>query len=256
VLNGTPGQPATPSISTEEVLRSESLEKDFRGIVAVNDVSVGVSRGELLGIIGPNGAGKTTLFNLIAGALQPTSGKVYFRDRDITRLSPHKRLRIGIARTFQLIHPFASLTVFENIMVAATGSGLGTREARRQTAEVVDRLGMNQLSGRSAGSINAVEGKRLEIARAIVTKPTVLLLDEVFSGLNSEEVAELAELVEELRQSQVAIMLIEHNVGAIRRSAQRMIAMAEGRIISQGTPEVVLNDPAVVENYIGTGTRA
>jgi branched-chain amino acid transport system ATP-binding protein len=256
VLNGTPGQPGIQTIPTEEVLRSTSLQKDFRGIVEVDDVSVGVSRGELLGIIGPNGAGKTTLFNLIAGALQPSSGKVYFRGRDITRLPPHKRLRIGIARTFQLIHPFASLTIFENIMVSATGSGLGTREARTHTAEIVERLGMHNLSGRSAGSINAVEGKRLEIARAIVAKPTVLLLDEVFSGLNSEEVAEMAELVEELRQSGVAIMLIEHNVGAIRRSAQRMIAMAEGKIISQGSPEDVLSDPAVVENYIGTRTRA
>ena len=141
-------------------------------------------------------------------------------------------------------------------MVAATGSGLGTREARTRTSETLERMGMSALSGRSAGSINAVEGKRLEIARAIVTRPTVLLLDEVFSGLNADEVAELAELVEELRQSGVAIMLIEHNVGAIRRSAQRMIAMAEGRIISQGSPDDVLNDPAVVENYIGTRTRA
>jgi branched-chain amino acid transport system ATP-binding protein len=222
----------------------------------VGGVSVGVSRGELLGIIGPNGAGKTTLFNLIAGALQPSSGKVYFRGRDITRLPPHKRLRIGIARTFQLIHPFTSLTIFENIMVSATGSGLRTREARVRTAETVERLGMRDLAGRPAGSINAVEGKRLEIARAIVTKPTVLLLDEVFSGLNSDEVVELAELVEELRQSGVAIMLIEHNVGAIRRSAQRMIAMAEGQIISQGLPDDVLSDPAVVENYIGTRARA
>jgi branched-chain amino acid transport system ATP-binding protein len=255
-LSRSPGPPGTPSTPAEEVLRSESLEKDFRGIVAVAGVSVGVRPGELLGIIGPNGAGKTTLFNLIAGAFQPSSGKVYFRGRDITRLPPHKRLRIGIARTFQLIHPFVSLTIFDNIMVSATGSGLGTRQARAQTAETVERLGMGDLAGRSAGSINAVEGKRLEIARAIVTSPTVLLLDEVFSGLNVDEVLELAELVEELRQSGVAIMLIEHNVGAIRRSAQRMIAMAEGKVISQGLPDDVLSDPAVVENYIGTRARA
>jgi len=255
VLNGSPTHAGPQLTPTDEVLRSESLRKDFRGIVAVDGVSVGVSRGELLGIIGPNGAGKTTLFNLIAGAFHPSSGKVFFQGSDITRFPPHKRLRIGIARTFQLIHPFASLTLFENIMVSATGSGLSTREARAQTSETVERMGMTALAGRSAGSINAVEGKRLEIARAIVTRPTVLLLDEVFSGLNSDEVAELAELVEELRQSGVAIMLIEHNVGAIRRSAQRMIAMAEGRVISQGSPEDVLSDPAVVENYIGTRTR-
>jgi branched-chain amino acid transport system ATP-binding protein len=256
VLSGSAGPPAAKSVPSEELLRAESLKKDFRGIVAVDDVSVGVSRGELLGIIGPNGAGKTTVFNLIAGAFQPSSGKIYFRGRDITRLPPHKRLRIGIARTFQLIHPFASLTISENIMVAATGSGLGTRHARVRTAETIERMGMTDLAGRSAGSINAVEGKRLEIARAIATQPTVLLLDEVFSGLNADEVVELAELVEDLRQSGVAIMLIEHNVGAIRRSAQRMIAMAEGKIISQGLPDDVLSDPAVVENYIGTRARA
>jgi branched-chain amino acid transport system ATP-binding protein len=240
----------------EEVLRSESLRKDFRGIMAVDDVSVSVSRGELLGIIGPNGAGKTTLFNLIAGAIKPSSGRVIFLGRDVTRFPPHKRLRIGISRTFQLIHPFRSLTIFENIMVSATGSGLRNRAARTQTSDVIERLGMERLARRSAGSINAAEGKRLEIARAIVTKPTVLLLDEVFSGLNSDEVADLAPLVEELRQSGVAIMLIEHNVGAIRRVAQRMVAVAEGRIISQGSPEEVLNDSAVMENYLGTRASA
>jgi branched-chain amino acid transport system ATP-binding protein len=233
------------------VLRVEELRKDFRGVIAVIDASLEVYANEVLGIIGPNGAGKTTLFNLIAGTFRPTRGKVMFGSRDITRLPPHRRLRLGIARTFQLIRPFPSLTVYENVYVAATGSGRRGGQARDATWATLSRFGLTAIADRLGGSINAVEGKRLEIARAAVTEPRVILLDGVFAGMNSEEVGELSEIVSSMRTPTTAVMLIEHNVGAIRSVAQRAMAMTEGAIICEGTPDEVLGNQLVMESYLG-----
>jgi branched-chain amino acid transport system ATP-binding protein len=244
--------PLTEALPRAEVLlRTEAVGKTFRGVVALADASVEVREGEILGVIGPNGAGKTTLFNLIAGMFPPTSGRVLFRGRDITSMPPHRRLRLGIARTFQLIKPFASLSVYDNILVGATGRGRPARAGRARADEIVARLGLDRLAAQPAGSVNAVEGKRLELARALATDPVVILLDEIFSGLNADESADLAAIVSALPAHGHTVLMIEHNIGAIRSVSRRVIALSAGQVVSEGTPEAVLTDPKVVTSYLG-----
>jgi len=234
-----------------ELIRVEHLRKHFRGVAAVADVSLAVSEHEALGIIGPNGAGKTTVFNLIAGAIRPDSGRVILAGRDITRLGGHRRLRRGLARTFQLVHPFPSLTVRENLIVSATGSGMSLRAARLRADKLLATFTMTGMAARPAGTLNAAEGRRLEIARAAAARPQVILLDEIFTGLSTGEVADLATLVTDLRRGGMTILIIEHNVTAIRTVADRVVAMQAGRVICEGDPAAVFSDPRVVESYLG-----
>jgi branched-chain amino acid transport system ATP-binding protein len=233
------------------LLRADSIGKTFRGVAALSGASLEVSEGEILGIIGPNGAGKTTLFNVIAGVFRPTSGRVVFRGRDITSLPPHRRLRLGIARTFQLIKPFASMSVYENVVVGATGRGRSVRAARGRADEVVEQLGLGRFAAQSAGSVNGGEGKLLELARALAGDPVVILLDEIFSGLNADEAADLAAIVSGLPAEGHTVLMIEHNIGAIRAVSQRVLALSAGVVISEGSPEAVLTDPEVVTSYLG-----
>jgi branched-chain amino acid transport system ATP-binding protein len=233
------------------LLRADSIGKTFRGVAALSGATLEVSEGEILGIIGPNGAGKTTLFNVIAGVFRPSSGRVVFRGRDITSLPPHRRLRLGIARTFQLIKPFSSLSVYDNIVVGATGRGRSVKAAKARADEVVEQLGMGRLAAQSAGSVNGSEGKLLELARALATDPVVILLDEIFSGLNADEASGLAAVVSELPGQGHTVLMIEHNIGAIRAVSQRVIALSAGVVVSEGSPEAVLTDPEVVTSYLG-----
>lgn len=241
---------------TDGVLRTVAATKYFRGVHALVDVTMEVHQGEILGIIGPNGAGKTTLFNVIAGAVKATSGRVYLGSRDITSTPTHRRARLGIARTFQLIKPFGSLSTLDNLVVAATGTGASTREALERAAAIVDELDLKRCAPLDASALNVVEGKRLELARALATKPKVLLLDEIFSGLNADEVATLGEFVGALPRRGITVVLIEHNVSAIRGVTQRVIALEAGSVISEGSPEQVFDDPRVVEAYLGRRASA
>lgn len=238
------------------LLRTASATKVFRGVTALSNVSIEVAAQEILGIIGPNGAGKTTLFNVIAGGIPVTSGRVYFDGRDITRLPPHRRARLGIARTFQLIKPFASLSSYDNVVVGATGGGMSTRKARRRADEVVEQLALGPRANLPAGLLNAVEGKRLEIARALAVGPRAILLDEVFSGLSEDEVAELGELVRALPAHGLTVLLIEHNVSAIRSVTERVIALTAGEVVAEGTPDEVFSNAKVVESYLGQHAHA
>jgi branched-chain amino acid transport system ATP-binding protein len=233
------------------LLSAQSIGKSFRGVAALSGASLEVAEGEILGIIGPNGAGKTTLFNVIAGVFRPSTGRVVFRGRDITSLPPHRRLRLGIARTFQLIKPFVSMSVYENIVVGATGRGRSARAARARADEVVEQLGLGRLAPQSAGSVNGAEGKRLELARALATDPVVILLDEIFSGLSADESAELAAIVSALPGQGQTVLMIEHNIGAIRAVSQRVLALSAGQVVSEGAPTAVLTDPKVVTSYLG-----
>jgi branched-chain amino acid transport system ATP-binding protein len=233
------------------LLHADSIAKSFRGVKALDGTSLEVAEGEIVGVIGPNGAGKTTLFNVIAGVFRPSSGRVFFRGRNITRLPPHRRLRLGIARTFQLIKPFGSLSVYENIVVGATGAGLSTRVARARADEVVEQLGLGRFAAQSASSVNGGEGKLLELARALATDPAVILLDEIFTGLNADESAELAAIVSALPDQGHTVLMIEHNIGAIRAVSQRVVALSAGVVVSEGSPEAVLTDPEVVTSYLG-----
>jgi branched-chain amino acid transport system ATP-binding protein len=237
------------------LLRTSSVSKRFRGVVALSDASIRLEQGEILGIIGPNGAGKTTLFNVIAGAMRPSSGTVTFRGRDITRMPADRRLRLGLARTFQLMKPFASLTVYDNIVVGATGSGLSKRRAQARADEIVELLGMSRIASRSAGAINAVQAKRLELARALSAQPVVVLLDEIFSGLRADEVDDLAAQVRALPARGQTVMMIEHNLPAIRSVSERVLALSAGAVISEGRPADVFDDPEVVSSYLGKRSR-
>lgn len=238
------------------VLRTEGVGKAFGGFVALKDVSVQARAGEILGIIGPNGAGKTTLFNLIAGAFAPTTGRILFDGSDITKAPPHRRVRKGIGRTFQLIRPFGSMSIRDNVVAAGLGSGARMAEARRRADSLLDRLGLARIGAKRATDINAVEGKRLEVARALATEPRLILLDEIFSGLNTGEVDELIGLVRELRENGLAVLVIEHNVRAIRAVADHVVAFDAGRLVSEGDADHVLNDPHVIESYLGQHARA
>jgi len=240
----------------DEVLRTERLSKSFRGIAALKDVSVRVHEREIVGVIGPNGAGKTTLFNLLAGAMRPSEGAVHFAGRDITRKTAHRRLRLGIARTFQHIKPFESLTVRENVEVGATGSGASARVAAKRADALLDQLQLHDLAALPASSVNAVEGKRLELARALATSPRVVLLDEIFTGLNEEEAAELSAIVRALPEQGLTVLMIEHNIGAVRSVAQRVLAVTAGELVAEGDADTVLNNPHVVESYLGRRTHS
>jgi branched-chain amino acid transport system ATP-binding protein len=232
-------------------LEARAVGRRYGGLQAVADVSMTVHQGEIVGILGANGAGKTTLFNILSGAVRASSGDVLLNGRTITRLAPHRRLRMGIARTFQLIQPFTSMTVFENVLVSALGSGAKRSVALDRSEAVLQRLGMASLGPKPARDVNAVEGKRLEVARALVTEPTFVLLDEIFAGLNSEETEDLIQIVRSIRDGGVTVLIIEHSIHAIRQLADRVIGMESGRVISEGTPDEVLADPAFVESYLG-----
>jgi branched-chain amino acid transport system ATP-binding protein len=243
------------SAARAEVVRTDRLTKAFHGVAALADVSLTVREREVVGIIGPNGAGKTTLFNLVAGAVKPTSGTVYLRGRNITSKAAHRRLRLGIARTFQHIKPFGSMTVRENVEVGATGSGASRRVARARADRLIDELRLGGLADLSAGEVNAVEGKRLELARALATDPSVILLDEIFTGLNEEEADDLARSVRSLPGAGLTVLMVEHNIGAVRAVAERVLAFTAGRLVAEGDPDTVLKNPDVVESYLGSRTR-
>jgi branched-chain amino acid transport system ATP-binding protein len=252
----TASSAAEAEAGSELLLVADEVGKKFGGVWAVADVSLRVPRHEILGIIGPNGAGKTTLFNLIAGAFPPSAGRMTFRGQDITRHPPHRRARRGIGRTFQLTRPVRSLSVADNLRLAALASGAKPADARQRTDQTLAYLGLGGLRGKLGAELNAVEAKRLEVGRALVISPSLLLLDEIFSGSNADEVDELIDLVRQLRQDGLTVLVIEHNVRAIRAVADRVVAMNAGQVISEGTAEDVFGDPQVVESYLGQHSKA
>jgi branched-chain amino acid transport system ATP-binding protein len=236
------------------VLELRAVSKSFGGVAAVKAVDLAVAEGEIVGLIGPNGAGKTTLFNLVTGAYLPTGGSIGFLGRDITRLPPHVRCKLGIARTFQLVRPFPHLSVLENVTI---GSIYGRSPApSRHAAEVTARglLGLLGLADRErmlAKSLTLVDRKRLELARALATQPRLLLLDELLSGLNPSEVIAAMGLVRRIHASGVTVVMVEHLVKAVFGVSHRVVVLSAGEKIAEGTPEQVAHDPRVVDAYLG-----
>ena len=223
--------------------------------MAVKSVELSVNEGEILGLIGPNGAGKTTLFNLITGTFRPTRGTVLFDGRDITRLAPHARCKLGIARTFQLVRPFPNLSVLDNV---AIGSVYGREPARsRRAAELaayqtLEMLGLVERAQHLAKSLTLVDRKRLELARALATHPRLLLLDELLAGLNPSEVVLAMDLVRRIRDSGITIIMVEHLVKALFGVSDRVAVLSAGEKLSEGRPEAVAQDPRVIDAYLGT----
>ena len=240
-----------------ELLSLDGISKRFGSIVVADALDLSVQSTEALGILGPNGAGKTSLFGLISGTLRPDHGRVTFRGEDLTDLPPQRRCRKGIARSFQIPQPFARMTVLENLLVAAAfGRNLAEAEAYRHCVATLERCGLVGKANRLAGALTLLDRKRLELARALASQPTLLLLDEVAGGLVEHECAELIALIKEVRKEGVAIVWIEHIVHALVAVVDRVVVLHGGRFIAQGNPAEVIKSPQVAEIYLGIPTEA
>jgi branched-chain amino acid transport system ATP-binding protein len=233
------------------LLNLKGLTKHFGGLVAVDDVTLDLNQDEILGLIGPNGAGKTTLFNMISGTYLPTSGRIDFEGADITKLSAYQTARLGIARTFQLAKPFAKLSVVDNVMVGAYLNKRGARAARAKASEVIDFVGLSKSASMAAQTLTTAGRKRLELARALATEPRLLMLDEVMAGLTPTESIGIVSLIQEIRDSGVTILVIEHVMKAIMSLSDRVAVLHHGQLIAIDTPSIIASDEHVVEAYLG-----
>jgi branched-chain amino acid transport system ATP-binding protein len=241
------------------LLELDDVSKAFGRVVVADHLSFSVGPGEALGIVGPNGAGKTSMLNLVTGDLAPDSGRVRLDGTDITREPAHRRARRGIGRTYQVPRPFAGLTVFENVLLATSFAGAGRDGPRGPEAAAVDALAVTGLLDRAntpAGTLPLLDRKRLELARALATRPRVLLLDEIAGGLADHEVDALLELIRELRAAGIAIVWIEHVVRALVSVVDRLLAMDFGRKLADGDPAAVMASPEVRAVYLGTEPAA
>lgn len=233
------------------LLDVKGATKRFRGLTAVDNVSLSVTEGEIFAVIGPNGAGKTTLFNLIAGVMKPDAGTIAFAGERIDGIQPHELCRRGLARTFQIVRPFPELTVMENATIGAMMRAPDMDVARKQAAEVLRRLDLWDRRDAKAKSLTLPDRKRLECARALATEPRLLLLDEVMAGLRPTEVDRIVAILKDINREGVTILLIEHVMRATMALAQRIHVLHHGATIAEGTPEEVTRHPKVLESYLG-----
>jgi branched-chain amino acid transport system ATP-binding protein len=235
------------------LLAVENMSKRFGGLLAVNNATISAEHGRITALIGPNGAGKTTLFAMIAGFLKPTSGRVLFRGEDVTGREPHVLARAGVVRTFQIVQPFAGLSVRENIAVGAHLHAARRADALEAADTVGAEVGLAPMLDQPAGSLTVAGRKRLELARALATKPTLLLLDEVLAGLTPSEIRDFVPVIRAIRDRGVTILMIEHVMQAVMNLSEHVYVLAEGLIIAQGAPAAIAADPKVIEAYLGHG---
>ena len=235
------------------VLMAQGLVKRFGSLRALDDVSFQVAPGEVVGVVGPNGAGKTTLFGALAGTFPISEGRIAYDGAPITHTSAEARCRLGIARTYQVPRPFLGMTVFENILVAAqAGGGVSRAEASDHVASVLDQTGLMSLANTPAAATGLLDRKRLEVARAMATRPKVILLDEIGGGLTEAELVQLIELISGLKDQGMTIVWIEHILHALLQVIERLVCMAEGRVLAEGDPAEVMQDEAVRSAYLGS----
>ena len=233
------------------MLSLEHVTKRFGGLTAVRDVTLEVRAGDLLGVIGPNGAGKTTLFNLIGGYYRPDEGRIVFEERDVTGQPAHAIAMLGLTRTFQIVKPFGSLSVLDNVMIGALTRRASTRQARADAERVIDLCGLGPHAAARARALPLALRKRLEVARALATQPKLLLLDEVMAGLNPTELAAMVDLVRRLHGEGLTLIVIEHVMAAMMRLAQRIVMLHHGEKIAEGTPREITSDRRVIDAYLG-----
>jgi branched-chain amino acid transport system ATP-binding protein len=243
------------SQSVDALLKIENLSKHFGGFTALDQVSVNVGRGERFGLIGPNGSGKTTLINCISGALQNDQGSILFDGAEVSRLPAYKRTRLGIARSFQIPRPFGSMSVLENLIVpleyVAHKGSLHLADTRGEAMEILKGMGLADKADTLSSSLSQVELRKMELARAMAARPRLLISDEAMAGLSSNEVSEVLEILFKLNASGITIIMIEHIMQAVMKFSQRLLCLDAGRIICEGTPEVVVGNADVQRAYLG-----
>ena len=233
------------------ILELDAVTKRFGGLTAVSGVSLRVAAGEILGIIGPNGAGKTTLFNVISGYYRPESGRILFAGHEVTGHPPHAICRLGLTRTFQLVKPFGNLSVLDNVMIGALTRLPTVSSARLEAERVVETCGLAAHAAGQARTLPIGLRKRLEVARALATRPRLLLLDEVMAGLNPTELAGMVALIRRLHADGLTLIVIEHIMAAMMRLAQRIVVLHHGEAIAEGAPAAITQDRRVVDAYLG-----
>jgi branched-chain amino acid transport system ATP-binding protein len=233
------------------ILEVQGLTKHFGGLTAVRDLNFSLQEGEILGLIGPNGAGKTTAFNLISGFLRPSAGKIIFQGENLVGLEPHQICLKGLTRTFQIVQPFYTLTVLDNVGIGAFSHRKKFRRARQKALEVLDYVGLIEFQNRRAGSLPIASQKRLELAKALATDPKLLLLDEVMAGLTATEIAQVLSIIRKIRESGITLFLIEHVMHAVMSISDRIIVLHHGEKIGEGSPQQVAKDKRVMDAYLG-----
>jgi branched-chain amino acid transport system ATP-binding protein len=243
-------------MSTVALLETRGVSQKFGGLVANNDISIAVARGEIVGLIGPNGAGKSTLFNLIAGVAPPSNGSIWFDGENVTALPATARCHRGIARTFQVVKSFEGMSVIDNVIVGALVRARGVRAARDKAFEVLDFTGLRSRADALASALTPAEKRRLEIARALATAPKLLLLDEVLTGLTPSEAQRGVDLVRRIRELGTTILMVEHVMEIVMPLVDRAIVLDLGSVLAEGKPADVVRNPAVISAYLGERHRA
>lgn len=242
--------------NTKEVLRADNIVKMYGGLRAIDDSTIYLKENEILGLIGPNGAGKTTMFNMISGTVPMTAGKIFVNGKPVKKPTAYKMSALGIGRTYQVVQPFQNLTVVENTMVGAFLRTRNAKEARAKSMKVLEMLDLAHKANTPGKDLSLIDLKRMEVARALATEPTILLLDEVMAGLNPTNSQLVMEMIRQINKTNISIIIIEHVMRAVMGLCERIYVLNEGKVLAEGTPSEITNNQSVIHSYLGGGKKA